>query len=211
MAMVSAVQEAQKDNLRNFSDYMMTVLEDDWQKEKRDFLHSLSRISSLARTNVTDSSIGANRSGPILSLFSSPHISSGPSNMELLAIVDKKAATYVQVVRKLNDARKRSLEYKSATAFKNAYDHNLGLDSSSGNSVTMNKIWHLIQGLHIEGSESRSEKKGFAERKKGENEVDLAGVESREEEEAGVQNFGGFSFPPESQKRTFIKIIKRHL
>lgn len=24
----------------------------------------------------------------------------------------------------------------------------------------------------------------------------LAGVESREEEEAGVQNFGGFSFPP---------------
>ena len=39
----------------------------------------------------------------------------------------------------------------------------------------------------------------------------LAGVESREEEEAGVQNFGGFSFPPESQKRVFIKIIKRHL
>ena len=65
--------------------------------------------------------------------------------------------------------------------------------------------------MHIEGSESRSEKKGFAERKKGENEVDLAGVESREEEEAGVQNFGGFSFPPESQKRVFIKIIKRHL
>lgn len=150
MAMVSAVQEAQKDNLRNFSDYMMTVLEvscytksklhfnsifwyllnypftaclilnylffsicqDDWQKEKRDFLHSLSRISSLARTNVTDSSIGANRSGPILSLTSSPHISSGPSNMELLAIADKKAAAYVEVVRKLNDARQRSLEYK---------------------------------------------------------------------------------------------------
>lgn len=27
MAMVSAVQEAQKDNLKNFNDYMMTVLE----------------------------------------------------------------------------------------------------------------------------------------------------------------------------------------
>lgn len=27
MAMVSAIQEAQKDNLRSFSDYMMTVLE----------------------------------------------------------------------------------------------------------------------------------------------------------------------------------------
>ncbi|CAI9297640.1 unnamed protein product [Lactuca saligna] len=151
MAMVSAVQEAQKDNLRNFSDYMMTVLEDDWQKEKRDFLHSLSRISSLPRTNVTDSSIGANRSGPILSLTSSPHISSGPSNMELLAIADKKAAAYAEVVRKLNDARQRSLEYKPATAFKNAYD-SLGLDSSGGKSVTMNKIWHLIQTLTGENS-----------------------------------------------------------
>lgn len=151
MAMVSAVQEAQKDNLRNFSDYMMTVLEDDWQKEKRDFLHSLSRISSLPRTNVTDSSIGANRSGPILSLTSSPHISSGPSNMELLAIADKKAAAYAEVVRNLNDARQRSLEYKPATAFKNAYD-NLGLDSSGGKSVTMNKIWHLIQTLTGENS-----------------------------------------------------------
>ncbi|KAL7607533.1 hypothetical protein Lser_V15G19583 [Lactuca serriola] len=151
MAMVSAIQEAQKDNIRNFTDYMMTVLEMTGKRKKRDFLHSLSRISSLARTNVTDSSIRANRSGPILSLTSSPHISSGPSNMELLAIADKKAATYVEVVRKLNDARQRSLEYKSATAFKNAYD-NLGLDSSSGNSVTMNKIWHLIQTLTGENS-----------------------------------------------------------
>lgn len=32
--------------------------------------------------------------------------------MELLAIADKKAAAYVEVVRKLNDARQRSLEYK---------------------------------------------------------------------------------------------------
>ncbi|KAL7197537.1 hypothetical protein ACSBR2_020135 [Camellia fascicularis] len=42
MAMVSVIQEAQKDNLRSFNDYMMTVLEEDWQKEKRDFLQSMS-------------------------------------------------------------------------------------------------------------------------------------------------------------------------
>ncbi|KAJ9548059.1 hypothetical protein OSB04_020602 [Centaurea solstitialis] len=151
MAMVSAVQEAQKDNLRNFGDYMMTVLEDDWQKEKRDFLHSLSRISTLPRTNVNDSGFGASRSGPILSLTSSPHVSSGPSSMELVPIadkpaIDKKAAAYAEVVRNLNDARQRGLAYKPATAFKSAYE-SLGLDSSSGKSVTMNKIWHLIQTL----------------------------------------------------------------
>ncbi|KAJ0456176.1 putative nucleoporin interacting component [Helianthus annuus] len=37
MAMVSVVQEAQKDNLRNFSGYTMAVLEDDCQKEKKGF------------------------------------------------------------------------------------------------------------------------------------------------------------------------------
>ncbi|XP_024967118.1 nuclear pore complex protein NUP93A isoform X1 [Cynara cardunculus var. scolymus] len=156
MAMVSAVQEAQKDNLRNFGDYMMTVLEDDWQKEKRDFLHSLSRISTLPRTNVDDSGFGANRSGPILSLTSSPHVSSGPSSMELVPIadkpaIDKKAAAYAEVVRNLNDARQRGLAYKPATAFKSAYE-SLGLDSSGGKSVTMNKIWHLIQTLMGENS-----------------------------------------------------------
>ncbi|PWA69589.1 nucleoporin interacting component (Nup93/Nic96-like) family protein [Artemisia annua] len=156
MAMVSAVQEAQKDNLRSFSDYMMTVLEDDWQKEKRDFLHSMSRISTLPRTNVNESSFGGSRSGPVLSLTSSPHMSSGPSSMELVPIadtpaIDKKAAAYAEVVRALNDARLRSSAFKPATAFKVAYE-SLGLDSSGGKSVTMSKIWHLVQTLMGENS-----------------------------------------------------------
>ncbi|XP_076903343.1 nuclear pore complex protein NUP93A-like [Bidens hawaiensis] len=153
MAMVSAVQEAQKDNLRNFSDYMMT---DDWQKEKRDFLHSMSRISTLPRINVNESSFGATRSGPILSLTSSPHVSSGPTSMELVPVgeksaIDKKAEAYAAVVRTLNDARQRGLSFKPATAFKSAYE-SLGLDASGGKSVTMGKIWHLIQTLMGENS-----------------------------------------------------------
>ncbi|KAL7188480.1 hypothetical protein ACSBR1_038357 [Camellia fascicularis] len=35
MAMVSAIQEAQKDNLRSFNDYMMTVLENHKNPSKR--------------------------------------------------------------------------------------------------------------------------------------------------------------------------------
>ncbi|GJW21128.1 nuclear pore complex protein NUP93A [Tanacetum coccineum] len=159
MAMVSAVQEAQKDNLRNFSDYMMTVLEDDWQKEKRDFLHSMSRISTLPRTNVNNSSFGGSQSGPILSLTSSPHMSSGPSSMEFVPIadkpaIDKKAAAYAEVVKTLNNARMRSSAFKPATAFKVAYE-SLGLDSSGGKSVTMSKIWHLVQTLMGENSSAQ--------------------------------------------------------
>lgn len=156
MAMVTAVQEAQKDNLRSFNDYMMTVLEEDWQKEKRDFLQSLSRISTLPRTNISSSTIGATRSGQLVSVTSSPQGSSGPASMELGLLADrpvvgKKAAAYADIVKNLNDTRQRGLPFKAATAFKSAYE-GLGLDSSGGKSVTMHKIWHLIQMLMGENS-----------------------------------------------------------
>ncbi|KAK3005649.1 hypothetical protein RJ639_017358 [Escallonia herrerae] len=156
MAMVSAVQEAQKDNVRSFNDYMMSVLEDDWQKEKRDFLQSLSRISTLPRTNFGNSSTGVNRHpGQMVSVASSPQVSSGPSRMELAPLADKplvekKAAVYGEVVKNLNNARQRGLPFRPATAFKSAYE-SLRLDVSGGKSVSMQKIWHLIQSLMGEG------------------------------------------------------------
>ncbi|PON32442.1 Nucleoporin interacting component [Trema orientale] len=156
MAMVSAVQEAQKDNLRSFNDYMLKVLEEDWQKEKRDSLQSLSRISTLPRTNMTISGSGVTRSGQIVSMTSSPQVSSGASNMELVPlanrpILEKKATVYAEVVNNLNNARERGLPFKPATAFKVAYE-SLGLDASGGKSVNFQKIWHLIQAMTGEDS-----------------------------------------------------------
>ncbi|CAH9134907.1 unnamed protein product [Cuscuta epithymum] len=151
MAMVSAVQEAQKDNLKNFNDYMMTVLEEDWQKEKRNFLQSLSRISTLPRANINESSPGSARHRQLVSLTYSPQVSSGPTSMELApltdkSILEKKANVYKDVVKSLNTARERGLPFKPATAFKHAYE-SLGLDTSGGKSVSMQKIWHLVLAL----------------------------------------------------------------
>ncbi|CAI9099390.1 OLC1v1036204C1 [Oldenlandia corymbosa var. corymbosa] len=148
MAMVSAVQEAQKDNLRSFSDCMMTVLEEDWRKEKRDFLQSLSQISRLPRTNVADSNSKSSHEGQIIAATSSPHVSPGPSSMELAplatkAIAEKKAAAYGEVVKDLNSAREHGSPFKPAAAFKQAYD-GLAIDGSGGKSVGMQKIWHLL-------------------------------------------------------------------
>ncbi|KAM6592583.1 hypothetical protein CsatA_000286 [Cannabis sativa] len=156
MAIISAVQEAQKDNLRSFNDYMLKVLEEDWQKEKRDSLQSLSRISTLPRTNMIVSSSGGARSGQIVSMTSSPQASSGASSMQLVPlankpILEKKAAVYAEVVKNLNEARERGLPFKPATAFKGAYE-SLGLDASGGKSVHFQKIWHLIQALTGEDS-----------------------------------------------------------
>ncbi|KAL2591041.1 hypothetical protein AAZV13_13G321600 [Glycine max] len=149
MAMVSAVQEAQKDNLRSFNDYMMKVLEEDWQKEKRDFLQSLSRISTLPRTNIAANSNVGTLPGQIVSVSSTSQVSSGMPSMEIVSltgrpIVEKKASVYAEVVKKLNKAREAGSPFKPAAAFKGAYE-NLGIDASGGKSVTMRKIWHLVQ------------------------------------------------------------------
>lgn len=157
MAMVSSIQEAQKDNLRSFNEYMMQVLEDDWQKEKRDFLQSLSRLSSLPRTNNSLLSSGISRTGQVSSLPSSSQISGGPSGVELVtnkSIIENKASVYAEVVSNLNEARSRGLSFKPAVAFRGAYE-GLGLGISSGKSVSMQKIWHLIQTLVGEESTVR--------------------------------------------------------
>ncbi|KAK9290676.1 hypothetical protein L1049_008850 [Liquidambar formosana] len=82
-------------------------------------------------------------------MASSPQVSSGPSSMKLVPlanepILEKKASVYAEVVRNFNNARERGLPFKPATAFKGAYE-SLGLDASGGKSVSMQKIWHLIQ------------------------------------------------------------------
>ncbi|KAH0462393.1 hypothetical protein IEQ34_009968 [Dendrobium chrysotoxum] len=155
MAMVSAIQEAQKDNLRSFSDHMMRVLEDDWQNVKKDFMQNLNRLASLPRINTGISSNVPNRAVQISSKESSPQVFGGPSTMNLISlgnkpVIDRKASVYSETARILNDARGRGLPFKPATAFRNAYE-SLGLDRSGGKSVTMQKIWHLIQELIGEG------------------------------------------------------------
>ncbi|KAG9131442.1 hypothetical protein Leryth_015274 [Lithospermum erythrorhizon] len=149
MAMVSAVQEAQKDNLESFNDYMMKVLEEDWQKEKRDFLQSLSRISKLPKTNIAESSRNGHQ-GQLMAVPSGSQVSSAPTSMELVpfsnkSILDEKAAVYAAVLKDLNNARERGLPFKPATAFMRVYE-NLGVDAG-GRSVSMQKIWHLVQTL----------------------------------------------------------------
>ncbi|KAL0337943.1 UNVERIFIED_CONTAM: Nuclear pore complex protein A [Sesamum calycinum] len=140
MAMLSAVQEAQKDNLRR-----------GLAKEKRDFLQSLSRISTLPRINIQDSGSGVSHQGQIVPFTSSPQVPSGPSSMESAAlahkpVIERKAAAYAEVVKNLNSAREHGSPFKPAAAFRNAYD-SLKLDSSGAKSVSMLKIWHLIMAL----------------------------------------------------------------
>lgn len=89
-----------------------SLWQEDWQKEKRDFLQSLSRIATLPRANVGDSSTGGRHHGQIVSVTSRAQVSSGTSSMELAPLADKpliekKAAVYAETLKTLNDARQR--------------------------------------------------------------------------------------------------------
>lgn len=71
----------------------------------------------MPRTNISDSSAGATRPGQIVSMISSPQVSSGPSNMELAplankTVLEKKTSVYAEVVKNLNSARERGLPFK---------------------------------------------------------------------------------------------------
>nr|VDD15794.1 unnamed protein product [Brassica rapa] len=158
MAMVSAIQEAQKDNVRSFNDYMMKVLEEDWRKEKRDFLQSLSRISMLPKTNMIDASREAN-AGQLVPVASSSRVSSSTLGKELVALAnipihEKKAYVYGEVVKKLNMSRERGLPFKPAMSFKEAYE-SLGAEGTHGKSVNVQKIWQLVQAITGEDSAVR--------------------------------------------------------
>ncbi|KAL5218230.1 hypothetical protein ABZP36_018914 [Zizania latifolia] len=160
MAIVSSIQEAQKDNLRSFNNYMMQVLEDDWQKDKRDFLLSLSRLSTLPKRNTNLMASGLSRPALMPSSAFSPQTSSGLLSKEVMPIpnkttIENKSSVYAAVVRDLNDARGRSLPFGSATAFRAAYE-SMSVDAIGMKSVSMHKVWHLIQALVGEGSTHRN-------------------------------------------------------
>lgn len=105
-----------------FYNCKLFLQQDDWQKEKRDFLQSLSRLSTLPKRNTNLSTSGL--AGPALmppSTFS-PHTPSGLPSAEVMpipnkTIIEKKSSVYAGVVRDLNDARGRSLPFKVRSRF----------------------------------------------------------------------------------------------
>ncbi|KAI5059118.1 hypothetical protein GOP47_0025437 [Adiantum capillus-veneris] len=148
MTMLSAIQEAQRDNIRAFNDYMMKALEDDWQKEKRDFLHTLNRLPLNPPQSGGAPCLGTRQSmqNQIVCIGSKssqdmPMYTSGNDS-----ILERKAAVYGSVVAKLNACREHGIPFNVAVAFGEACE-SLGEDIHVSKSVTMRKIWNLVKCL----------------------------------------------------------------
>lgn len=94
---------------------MFTVVQEDWQNEKRDFLQRVSRIALLPRpgNNGLSSTTGA-LSGQTKSLIPQP---SGMVQIESTfapngSLIERKASVYSEVVKNLNNARERGIHFK---------------------------------------------------------------------------------------------------
>lgn len=154
MTMLSVMQEAQRDNLSAFNDYMMKAREDDWQKEKRDFLHNLSRLPPTPVPSVGPSPVGMKQS-----LWSQTVPAGSKSLQEMRShgldhktVLERKAAAYAGVILQLNAARENGKPFKVAAAFKKACE-TISEVAQSAKSVSMIKIWQLVQCLLSEDFE----------------------------------------------------------
>lgn len=121
----SLLQEQKKFSTYCYLDIMVGFLQDDWQKEKRDFLQGLSRISTLPRSNTGEATGAITYPGQIVSVASTHQSLNGPSSMEIVphankSIEEKKSSVYAEVVRSLNSARERALSFKVRLALKSA-------------------------------------------------------------------------------------------
>ncbi|KAH7429846.1 hypothetical protein KP509_09G068400 [Ceratopteris richardii] len=145
MTMLSAIQEAQRDNLRSFNDYMMKALEEDWQKEKRDFLHTLNRLPLNPPQNV-GSPLATRQStrSQIVPFVPKSSQESQPYTTRHDNIVEQKATVYAGVVIKLNASREHGTPFDAAVAFGEAHG-SLREDAQVSKSVTTRKIWHLMK------------------------------------------------------------------
>lgn len=98
-------------------DFITVFLQDDWNKERKDFLQSLSRISTLPRRSSSLGGTGFSHPAIMSPQVSTPQLSAGPTAMAIVpasdkTITEKKASHYAETVRDLNEARSRQLPFK---------------------------------------------------------------------------------------------------
>eukprot|EP00850_Spirogloea_muscicola_P002963 SM000011S19141 [mRNA] locus=s11:1160349:1165866:+ [translate_table: standard] len=143
MAILSAIEEAQKDNLRNFDAFMQRAAEEDRQQTRRQFVQSLSRLPTL----VTDKAAAATQvSGqrqlpPVPKTGLLAQTAQSPESVQ-----EQKAAAYAEIVHAYNDAREHNQPFDLAGVLKEAHDK-YTKDVAGTRVITMSKIWQLVQSM----------------------------------------------------------------
>eukprot|EP00850_Spirogloea_muscicola_P002047 SM000007S21007 [mRNA] locus=s7:1295404:1300157:- [translate_table: standard] len=141
MAILSAIEEAQKDNLRNFDAFMQRAAEEDRQQTRRQFVQSLARLP----TPATDKAAAARQVSRQRQLPPVPktglQTGQSPENVQ-----EQKAAAYAEIVHAYNDAMEHNPPFDLASVLKEAHDK-YTKDVTGTRAITMSKIWQLVQSM----------------------------------------------------------------
>jgi hypothetical protein len=103
-------------------------MQDDWMKEKREFLNNLSRLPH-ASSNAGVQSVSTNAIQPYQgsTAIAPLRVQDTLRSSDNISSIQKKAAAYADVVMRLNEARERSLPFKVSLGCSQQFHDNDGL------------------------------------------------------------------------------------
>lgn len=115
-------------SIKSTCNYFMSLYDfccssqDDWQKEKRDFLQSITRLSSLPRTSSVPLNTGETFQRQNPTLASQISVGKTNNNMDIvpianIPILERKASVYADVVKHLNNSREHGIQFKVSSGF----------------------------------------------------------------------------------------------
>ncbi|CAI5514845.1 unnamed protein product [Closterium sp. Naga37s-1] len=185
-SLVMAVQAAVRENTSSFDSFMARAIQDDWQRDKRDLLHGLTRLNpSSFPSSFSTGAAGAAGAGTVAAAAGGIAGTPGKAQQRFLSAMSPRSAAaaspaaaagfaspggggravgearevaYAQVVGELNAAAEQGVVVKVATAMAAAYERATGgeVRGEEQQSVGTRQIWQLVQSLLGEDEQQQS-------------------------------------------------------
>ncbi|CAI7915336.1 unnamed protein product [Closterium sp. NIES-54] len=176
-SLVMAVQAAVRENTASFDSFMARAIQDDWQRDKRDLLHGLTRLNpSSFPSSFSTGAAGSAGAGTVAAAAGGIAGTPGKAQQRFLSAMSPRSAAaaspaaaagfaspggggravgearevaYAQVVGELNAAAEQGVVVKVATAMAAAYERATGgeVRGEEQQSVGTRQIWQLVQSL----------------------------------------------------------------
>ncbi|CAI6006230.1 unnamed protein product [Closterium sp. NIES-65] len=172
-SLVMAVQAAVRENTASFDSFMARAIQDDWQRDKRDLLHGLTRLNpSSFPSSFSTNSAGSAGAGTVAAAAGG--IADASKLASTQAVGEAREVAYAQVVGELNAAAEQGVAVKVvgelnaaaeqgvavkvATAMAAAYERATGgeVRGEEQQSVGTRQIWQLVQSLLGEDEQQQS-------------------------------------------------------
>ncbi|CAI5513021.1 unnamed protein product [Closterium sp. Naga37s-1] len=185
-SLVMAVQAAVRENTASFDSFMARAIQDDWQRDKRDLLHGLTRLNpSSFPSSFSTNSAGSAGAGTVAAAAGGIAGTPGKAQQRFLSAMSPRSAAaaaspataaagfaspggggravgearevaYAQVVGELNAAAEQGVAVKMATAMAAAYERATGGGGAGRVATAMAAAYERATGGEVRGEAQQS-------------------------------------------------------